>query len=134
MKQKIKKLPSFIDRNFGTKNPFELCELLGINVRFKNYNIEAMKGYYTKLDDENIFIYINSNLNKRAQQIVCAHELGHIFLHPNAGNHFNGGDVQREYEANLFAAYLLLNESTYDIKFENMNSYLLQQAINDLII
>lgn len=134
MKQKIKKLSSSISKNFGTKNPFELCTLLGINVRFKNYNIEAMKGCYSKLDDENIFIYINSNLSERSQEIVCAHELGHIFLHPNAGNHFNGGDIQKEFEANLFAAYLLLNESAYDIKFENMNSYLLQQIINDLIV
>lgn len=118
---------------YHTADPFELCEHLGYQIRYKNYNVDAMKGYYTKVLDD-VYIYINSNLSRFSQSIICAHELGHALMHDNAGNHFNGGDMQKEYEANLFAAYLLLNESAYDIKFENMNSYLLQQAINDLII
>lgn len=117
---------------YHTTDPFVLCEHLGYQIRYKNYNVDAMKGYYTKVLDD-VYIYINSNLSRFSQSIICAHELGHALMHDNAGNHFGSEDVTLEYEANLFAAYLILDDTFYDIQFKNMNSYLLKCVINGLI-
>lgn len=120
----------------GTRDPFEICERLGYKVMFKSYN-PNWKGEMIKLTDEDILIYINSNLSKQAQYIICAHELAHAQLHSNAGNHFNGGEtleqLEMEREADMFTAYLLLDEKEYDLKFENMNGYLLNNIMNEFI-
>ena len=133
IKQKITRALQFFNKEFNTFDPFELCDKLKIKIRFKKYNVEAMKGYVVKIVDDNIVIYINDNLSDISKRIVCAHELGHVLLHEDAGNYFDGGDDDKEFEANLFAALLLLNQNDYDIKFENMNNYLLQKVIDELI-
>ena len=131
--QKINRALEFINKECKTTDPFEICEKFGIKVVYKNYNIEAMKGYMTMITDNDVIIYINSNLSDYSKTIICAHELGHVLFHNNAGNYFHGGDFDKEFEANLFTAYLLLDQSKYDIKFENMNNYILQNIIDKLI-
>lgn len=133
---RIKQIVKNVLLKHGTRDPFEICEQLGYKVILKQYNID-WKGEMIKLTNENIIIYINSNLSKQAQYIVCAHELAHAQLHLNAGNHFNGGEtleqLEMEREADMFTAYLLLDEKEYDVKFENMNGYLLNNVINEFI-
>lgn len=61
------------------------------------------------------YIVINAEIHWQWQRFVCAHELGHDRLHRNIrGCHIDDIDSIRsgkmEFEANTFAAYLLLGE------------------------
>jgi hypothetical protein len=69
--------------------------------------------------EEDAIITVNSNLTYPGQKrFVIAHELGHFFLHPNArqfdavdaaqATNWSEGQAVEEYEANLFAAELLM--------------------------
>ena len=68
-----------------------------------------------KYINKNKVIFINSNLDKRVQHFVLAHELGHAILHPKSSCFFINetsyiSKIKTEYEANLFAAEFLINE------------------------
>ncbi|MGO0904960.1 ImmA/IrrE family metallo-endopeptidase [Clostridioides difficile] len=117
-----------IIKDFKTNNPFELCEKLDVTIKFKNYNPEGMKAYYTDVFGEKT-IYLNSNFTEESQAILCAHELGHIILEHKGINHFDSSDSKLEHEANIFALYLLFDENKYDIKFSSTNSYLARGII-----
>lgn len=110
---------------YRTSNPFEICEKEGLKVKFVNY------GKAIIINSEVIFI--NDKYDLASKWILCAHELGHAILHRgDACNHYNENNtldkIEKDREANLFAAYLLF-EDNLDIKFENMNSYVLQNFI-----
>lgn len=106
-------------RQYNTSNPFELCELLGINV---NYNpLGSLNGYY-RYSSEYHFIEINSNLNRTHQYATCAHELGHCILHQGQNGLFLSSTLmltgKLEKQADRFALYLLLKY--YDNSTENI--------------
>ena len=67
----------------------------------------------------NRFIILNAKNSEQIDRIVCAHELGHDQLHRDfacrqAFQEFMLYDMstRREYEANIFAAELLLEDET----------------------
>lgn len=99
-------------RRFGTRNPFDIAEGLGVTVLFRP-DFKKLKGLYHVIA-RNRFIFISGALPPALQAIVCAHELGHDALHRDlaAGSAFHEYAlfVQSpvEHEANLFAASLLL--------------------------
>lgn len=102
-------------RKYMTRDPFEIAEALGIHVFFDN-QLKRLKGMYFVMK-RNRYIYINSNLDERTQRIVCAHELGHDQLHrdiakANGLQEFVLYDMSTrpEYEANIFASSILLDE------------------------
>ena len=130
---KIKNILLRLANKHNTVDVFDICKLEGIQVIFKDYNPNGIKARCIKLYDEWI-IYINSNFSLKSQYILCAHELGHIMLHPDCNiNNFSGCDYELEHEANLFAAYFVLDENLYDLKFSSMNSYLLSAVIDSNI-
>ena len=62
-------------------------------------------------------IVINSDLSRELQRVICAHELGHAVLHNDVAGVKDFHDFsmfnmnsQRENEANIFAAELLLED------------------------
>lgn len=100
---------------YGTRDPFKIAKELGIKVMFVD-NFDKLKGVY-RVIKRNRWIFINSNLSEWMQKVVCAHELGHDQLH----REFAKGDGllefviydmnnRPEYEANVFAAQILLPE------------------------
>lgn len=101
---------------YAEADPLKLCDALGIVTLFAPMGgfPEACKGFF--LTQSRIrSITINSDLSDDFQRIICAHELGHAMLHRdrsgiNAFHDFSFFDgVDRlEYEANIFAAELLL--------------------------
>jgi Zn-dependent peptidase ImmA (M78 family) len=100
----------------GTRDPFRIAKEIGVKVLF-NDNFTALKGMYT-IVRRNRFIFLNSNLDEYTQRLVCAHELGHDALHRDfvkAGGwqEFALYDMRLrpEYEANVFAADILLADS-----------------------
>lgn len=98
-----------------TRDPFEIASSFGIQVLYSD-ELARLKGMYFTLKRSR-FICINSRLDEQTQRIVCAHELGHDQLHRELAA---GGAMQEfvlydmasrsEYEANVFAADLLLDE------------------------
>lgn len=100
---------------YQTRNPFELADAMGITVRLCP-EFRELKGMY-KVILEKRFVFLNANLRRREAGRVLAHEIGHDVLHREMGE---GSIVQDyflldmrlrpEYEANLFAAQLLVSD------------------------
>lgn len=78
-----------------------------------------MDGYPT-------IISLNKSYTKASQKVLCAHELGHALLHDEVVNHFavtaqNVG-TNVEYEANLFAVALLIDQDQLCMPLLNMSN------------
>ena len=109
--QKVEKLV----RKHGTRDPFELLDALRVQVRFY-FDLHRTKGF-SRYFLRQYFVGINGNLSEEEQRIVAAHELGHIVLHAEALRDSPLFDTAvydkrsiTEYEANLFAADLLIRD------------------------
>lgn len=110
----IYKLVFELAARYGTRNPYELAEELGIMILY--YDLGKMRGCFTYIDGQPV-IMINERLNEHAALIVCAHELGHFVLHSDIAKeaalrdfHVFNMQCKTEYEANVFAAHLLIDE------------------------
>ncbi len=104
-------------RRCGTADPFLIAAELGITVMHTD-SLKRLKGMY-RVIKRNRFIILNNNNSAELDRIVCAHELGHDQLHREyaktcAFQEFMLYDTtaRREYEANVFAASLLLDDDT----------------------
>ena len=100
-------------KKFKTRNPFELLDALNVVVQ-ESDAYKDLKGYCF-LSCKTVYVIISSFLSDEEKRIVAAHELGHVVLHKNQLQMapmkdsvlYNMTDTT-EYEANLFAADLLL--------------------------
>lgn len=106
-------------RKTGTNNVLQMANDLGIKIYYEDY--ENLLGMYTCKWRQRI-IFLNSNLEDSMLQMVLAHELGHDFLHRDLASkglkEFALFDLKNitEYEANAFAAHLLLdNDQVYQL-------------------
>lgn len=103
-------------RRHGTRDPFALLGAMNVQVRVY-FDLTCTKGF-TRYFLRRYFVGINGNLSEAGRRIVAAHELGHIVLHAEALRTSPLFDTavydkrsSTEYEANLFAADLLLTDS-----------------------
>lgn len=116
----IKRLVDSLVRKYKTRNPFEIISHLNVIVVF--YPLHGVKGFYQYFQRNNI-IYIDEALSENEKKFVCAHELGHMFLHKKANAIFMDSRTQLntakyEIEADRFAMDLLLSDA--DIE-DNLN-------------
>ena len=102
-------------RVYHTNDPYELCDALNISIKLKDLG-EVIKAYYFS-HSRIRKIVLNSNVSEPMQRILVAHELAHDRLHQKLA--ILGGfqevaffDISRptEYEANIFASELLIND------------------------
>ena len=101
----------------ATRDPFEIARQLGIEVMHAG-SLNRLKGMYCVVKGVR-FIILNEKNPPQTGRIVCAHELGHDLLHREFAREkilqettlYDMG-TRMEYEANLFAANLLLEEKT----------------------
>lgn len=110
----IKKTVEELIKKYSTNDPFVIAKSKKIHVIEKPLH-ESVKGMYQYVD-RNKFIYINENLPEHLKKIVCGHELGHAILHGKTNciflrNHTFYSPDRLEREANIFAAYLFLNDN-----------------------
>jgi Zn-dependent peptidase ImmA (M78 family) len=96
-------------KKYGTSNPFKLAEHLGVIVLHEY--LGRSLGYFSKQFRIKI-IHINENAHEKLQRFICAHELGHAILHPNANTPFMKKQTlfsteNIEVEANIFAIHLI---------------------------
>ena len=100
----------------GTRDPHRIARELGIEVIPMNY--KRQRGAY-KVILRNRFIFIKNDLHPAMESIVMLHEIGHDVLHRKeavkAGgfkefNIFNMQESRMEYEANVFASQVSLDD------------------------
>jgi Zn-dependent peptidase ImmA (M78 family) len=124
-----------LKKRYGTSNPYELIDALNIHLLLKG-NMGKLKGfYYVALRER--YIVINNSLSERDKLLVAGHELGHDRLHQGLAKiaplkDFMLCDMTSkfEYEANIFASELLINdEEITSCIAEEMDYFQLCRAI-----
>ncbi len=113
-------VPCALAAEYATRDPFQIAAHRGYTVRY--LDLKKQKGFCTNIYN-NFFIFINENLSYQMKRMTCAHELGHILLHRDQLGRDKDGKFRHfvemelfnitnrtEYEANLFAANLLIDE------------------------
>lgn len=102
-------------RRYKTRDPFDILSAMQINV-FETDSFKALKGYCF-LSNRIFYVGISGCLPEEEKKVVAAHELGHIVLHkkllsvaPMHDTMLYRMSDKTEYEANLFAADLLLDD------------------------
>ena len=102
-----------LERKYDTRDPYALCECLGIRIRRMDLK-KKLKGFFF-YQSRIANIVIDSNVNEVLERILIAHELGHAVLHKEIA--MMGGFQEMEVfdstsvtenEANLFCAELLI--------------------------
>ncbi len=110
--REIRKSAADAVRQYGTRDPFTLARKMHIELLVRE--LGTLKGFYKDVYGTP-FIFLSRHLSRGEATLVCAHELGHHLLHRQfAAFGFEEVSVfspasRREYEANLFAAELLLD-------------------------
>lgn len=110
--REIRKSAADAVRQYGTRDPFALAREMHIELLVRE--LGTLKGFYKDVYGTP-FIFLSRHLSRGEATLVCAHELGHHLLHRQfAAFGFEEVSVfspasRREYEANLFAAELLLD-------------------------
>ncbi len=120
--EKIADMAERIAKKYGTRDPFKIAKMCGVELIIKN--LGSLKGFY-KVVYDTPFIFLNSSISHEEARLVCAHELGHHALHREAARvgfeEFSlfSPTSRREYEANLFAAALLVSNEEIKELIEN---------------
>lgn len=96
-------------RQCGTSDPFAICEAR--NILIIERPLGSICGFHQYALRQHI-IYLNDGLDEHWRRFTCAHELGHVILHPRVSTPFllkntlySVGRIERQ--ANRFAALLL---------------------------
>lgn len=120
-----------------TRNALKIARNLDILVQYVD-NFDELLGMYTYKWKKSI-ILLNSRLDEYMLQMVAAHEIGHDLLHRDLAKEnksmqefvlFNIRD-NTEYEANAFAAHLLLdNEEVYEMAREGYDVVQISKSLN----
>ena len=116
-------------RRSGTRNADRIAEELGITVYEVPFT--RQKGVY-RVIERNRYIFLKDDLTDTMRSIVLLHEIGHDRLHRKQAvqfqefNLFDMNASRMEYEANLFAAQVMLPD-------EEVTGYILQGCSVDQI-
>jgi len=101
-------------KEYSSRDPYEIAEKEG--VRVCSYDLGSLNGMYVVISNVE-FIALSSALSGGEERLVCAHELGHHYLHRElaqtsalADSSLYSGGGRLEYEANAFAAELLITD------------------------
>lgn len=107
--ERIKRLVAYYVRRFGTSDPFEIADRLGVLYQIGNCK---HAGCYMFLKNHR-YIFLSNRLSQQELSLVMAHELGHALLDRKTNCYFIRNKTlilnsRLERRANLFAAYLLI--------------------------
>lgn len=92
---------------FGTRNPYELCDALEIEIQKvdkENPLIQGNDSTYFRGFFQNEVILLRNDLDKEHEEFYLLHELGHAIIHTHVDNSndlINRGKHERQ--ANYFA-------------------------------
>lgn len=132
-KQEIVDFARGLRETYHTNDPFDLAEIFGIKILERDHWYKGFKAQAVKFKGYAPYIAINANYTETSKKVLCAHELGHIFLHNETLNYFSdiGGKInmETEYEANLFVLALLEDQARLKVDMTEISPYLLQTII-----
>lgn len=107
----------FLINKYTTRDPFRLADALGVKIKYTDF-LYQLKGMYTVINHQR-YIILNNKNKSGINRIVCAHELGHDQIHREYAKNTVMQEFmlyemsnRLEYEANIFAASLLLDDET----------------------
>lgn len=109
--KRIKRLVTYFKKYYGTNDPFEIADRLGVLYQIGNCKNE---GCYMFLKNHR-YIFLSNKLDQAELRLVMAHELAHAIFDRKDNCYFIRNktllSVSRlERRANLFAAYLLISD------------------------
>ena len=116
--------------HYEERDPLTLAEAMDILVSCEpmGYGDNCCKGFFVSYYGIR-HITVNSDLPDVLRQVILAHELGHAVLHRHAGDPsfvdiaiFDSVDP-KEYEANLFAAELILDDNDVISTLKETNNF-----------
>lgn len=96
----------------GTRNPLHILHSKGVHVLPFSVDTDLL-GMYSKVLDKP-FVFYNTKLEEHLLNMVLAHELGHFIYHNDYQDIATSTTIVKknneEFEANIFAAHLLIDE------------------------
>ena len=135
----IKREVARLKAKYRTSDPYELCEAVGIRISEQpmGTNNGACKGFLM-VNARCKTAVINSDLPAEVRRIIVAHELGHGILHGSRSlksfhevTMYDDADPM-EYEANTFAAELLIDDDSFFSVLDQQPSF--YQAASTLLV
>lgn len=116
-----------------SRNAREIAEMLGIKIIYRP-DFKNLLGMYT-FQWKHRMIFLSDRLDEVLEQMVIAHEIGHDRRHRDLAaqsglrefNLFRMNNSRIEYEANAFAAHLLLDNQEV-LQFAHQNYDVVQTA------
>ena len=129
--QEIKKRVEKCVRKYGTRDPFELADRMGVLYQVGKF---SFAGCYMFLKNHR-YIFLSDQLEDNERRVVMAHELGHAILHRKQNCYFIRNKTlflnsKTEKEANQFAADLLIDD---DILLEAREKGYTERQLSRLI-
>lgn len=124
-------------RRYQSCDPFALLDSLNVVVR-ESDGFSQLKGFCF-FANRTYYVVLNASLGKEERRIAAAHELAHIVLHkrelqmaPMKDSQLYDMTSRAEYEANLFAADLLISDQDVDIlsKDDDMDYFNMCRALD----
>ena len=108
----IKVLADKISKRHNTRDPFQIARDLGFIIVYAP--LMEVRGFQQRILRRNL-IYINEDLDETQKRLVCAHELGHYFLHRGSNRIFmdrstNFVAQKTENEAHKFSVDLIYSD------------------------
>ena len=110
---------------YQTRDPYEICDVLGVRIRLKDLGTHIKAYYFYQSRIRNIVL--NRRVSEMVRRILAAHELGHAYLHQDIAMMKGFQELElfnmtqpTEYEANIFAAELLIDDEEL---LELLNDY-----------
>lgn len=128
----ISRAVQYAAKKYNERDPFRLCREMGIILLRQPMGSQtnSCKGFYF-VQSKKRAIVLNSDLSDELQRVVLAHEIGHSVLHRNVTGVKSFHDFslfdeisKMEYEANLFAAELLMcDEDVLELLNEDISFF-----------
>ncbi len=111
-------------------DPLDIADRLGIKINeMESQGVPS--AYIVKQDGYPAVIQMKGCRNLREMMVLCAHELGHYFLHAECGfAKFHDNNVDSEYEANLFAVTLLCEDDMFNMPIAKMSGSILRSIMD----
>ena len=118
-----------IKKTWGA-DPLDIADRLGIRIN-EIESSNTPSAYIVKQEGYPAVIQMKGCRNLRERMVLCAHELGHYFLHAECGlANFHDNDVNSEYEANLFAVTLMCDDDMFNMPIAKMSGSILRSIMD----
>jgi Zn-dependent peptidase ImmA (M78 family) len=109
----IKMIVEKLINEHGTNDPFAIAD--NLNIIILRPDMHNVLGFFSRYNRTK-FIHLNNDIPENLKKFVCAHELAHAIMHPDANTPFLKrctllSTLKIERQANTFAVECLMTDS-----------------------